>query len=119
MSVLSPFTATLFSIVAAAYWAILFLLRLYRRPLYFEASKSKKIISAFIAALAFLPALFISYYLSFPIGNLFLRPGPAIHILLSLNVALCISIIGALLTFMLGHVSLYLLTRVDRRAKVD
>lgn len=57
MSVLNPITATFFGVFAAAYWAVLFLRRLYRRPPYLGLNKTKKMISAFIAAIAFLPSM--------------------------------------------------------------
>lgn len=116
MSVLNPITASVFGVLAAAYWAILFLRKIYRNTKNSEVSGNKKTISAAIAAIAFFPSLFIAYYLSFPIGGLFLRPGPAIHILMSLNVALCVSMIGALLTVMSGQASLYLLKKMHNGA---
>ncbi|MDH0894997.1 MULTISPECIES: hypothetical protein [unclassified Pseudomonas] len=111
MSALNPMTASLFGVLAAAYWAILFLRKLYRNKNNFGISRNKKIASAAIAAIIFPLALFIAYYLSFPIGSIFLRPGPAIHIVMSLNIALCVSIIGAMLTIATGYVSLYILKK--------
>mgnify|MGYP003463779011 FL=1 len=116
MSALNPMTASLFGVLAAAYWAILFLRKFYRKPKNSEVSRNKKVASVFIAAISFLPALFIAYYLSFPIGSIFLGPGPAVHILMSLNLALCVSIIGATLTIMSGYASLYILKRSSNGA---
>lgn len=116
MDILNPITAFIFGILAAAYWAILFLKRSFRREPYAQLGKRHKAAPAIVAALAFVPSLYVALILSFPIGHFVIRPGPAAHLVMSVNLALCLSIIGASLTYLAGFLSLYLVGKRVRSA---
>ncbi len=116
MDILNPITAFIFGILAAAYWAVLFLKKAFRRQPHVQLRKRHKAVPALLAALAFAPSLYVAFILSFPIGHLILRPGPAAHLIMSLNIALCLSIIGAALTYLAALVSLFLVSHFVRSA---
>lgn len=109
-------SAFIFGILAAAYWVFLFLRRVLRREPYANLTKAQKLVPVTISIIAFVPALFCAYALSFLVGKLVLAPGPAVHLVMSFNLALCMSILGSLLTFLAGYLPLYIIGRVTKNA---
>jgi multidrug transporter EmrE-like cation transporter len=96
---LNALTAVPIGALAAAIWAIVAIRRLLRSAKFTHFSRGQRRVVWGVAAVVFVPALFVAFAGSVALTNLTVRPGPWNHLAMALTVCGGLGVLGAAITW--------------------
>jgi hypothetical protein len=115
MPTLNVMTALLVGAFAAAVWAVIAIRRLLRSEGFAHLTKRQRLVVWCLAAIAFVPSLFVALLGATALTHVTLQPGPSVSLVLDLTVALGLGLFGAALTLGIGFLAAVVLRAASRR----
>jgi len=115
MPTLNIVTALLVGVFAAAVWAIIAIRRLLRSKGFAHFTKRQRLIVWYLAAISFLPSLFVALLGATALTHVTLQPGPSVSLVLNVTVALELGFFGAALTLGVGFLTATVLRAISSR----